>query len=143
MARIVKVIAAVLLVFLAGTASGEEKFDYGKQWTDAEIGQKMFFVEGYQTGYIIGVMNATKNFMPAKTEKEKEEAFKRASMIYSGRRFGKDMLVSILLIMNKLYEDPRNRFIEKGFIYELAVDSIRGRDISEDLVLHRKSAEEG
>ncbi|MBC8318731.1 MAG: hypothetical protein H8E41_12570 [Desulfobulbaceae bacterium] len=101
----------------------------------------MNFIDGYQFGYIMGAMKAAKFFMPTNTEKEKEAAFDRATMIYGDRRFGKDMLVSILLVMDKLYEDSENAYIEKGFILEAAIDKIRGRDVSEDLRLHRKTAE--
>jgi hypothetical protein len=89
----------------------------------------------------MGAMKAAKFFMPTTTDEEKEAAFKRATMIYADRQFGKDMLVSILLVMDKLYKDPANAYIDKGFIMEAAIDAVRGRDVSEDLSLHRETAE--
>ena len=139
--KIMHIVIASLIVLSAGFAHGEEKFNYGEKWKEAGIGEKMNFIDGYQFGYIMGAMKAAKFFMPTTTEEEKEAAFTRATMIYADRQFGKDMLVSILLVMDKLYGDPANAYIEKGFIMEAAIDAVRGRDISEDLKLHRKNAE--
>jgi hypothetical protein len=130
-----------LMVLSAGFAQAEEKFNYGEKWKEAGIGEKMNFIDGYQFGYIMGAMKAAKFFMPTTTDEEKEAAFKRATMIYADRQFGKDMLVSILLVMDKLYKDPANAYIDKGFIMEAAIDAVRGRDVSEDLSLHRETAE--
>ncbi|MBI5556479.1 MAG: hypothetical protein HY885_02465 [Deltaproteobacteria bacterium] len=138
-----KILYVTSLLFLfTSVVSAEEKFDFGEQWTKAAVSEKMFFMQGYQTGYIVGAMNATKHFMPTKSEEEKEAAFKKASMIYNERRFGNDMIVNIVLMMDKLYADPANRYIDKGFIMELAIDKLRGKSIEEDLALHRKAAEE-
>ena len=138
--KIIHIVIAGLIVLSAGFVHAEDKFNYGEKWKEAGIGEKMNFIDGYQFGYIMGAMKAAKHFMPTNTEKEKEAAFTRATMIYGDRRFGKDMLVSILLVMDKLYEDPANAYIEKGFILEAAIDKSRGRDITEDLRLHRKTA---
>jgi hypothetical protein len=139
--KIIHFIIVGLMVLSASFAHAEEKFNYGEKWKEAGIGEKMNFIDGYQFGYIMGAMKAAKFFMPTTTEEEKEAAFTRATMIYADRQFGKDMLVSILLVMDKLYEDPANGYIEKGFIMEAAIDKVRGRDISEDLRLYRETAE--
>ncbi len=130
------------LFFFQTSVSAQEKFDFGKHWAESGIKEKMSYVDGYQAGYLMGVMNATKFFMPTETEQQKEEAFKRASMIFGDRRFGTDMLASIIVLIDKLYENPDNKYIDKSFILEAAIDKLRGRDIEEVLRLHRKSAEE-
>lgn len=138
--KIVHVLIISLIMLTAGFVQAEEQFNYGEKWKAASIGEKASFLEGYQFGYLMGAMNATKHFMPTKTESEKEAAFARASMIFGDRRFGRDMFSAILLVMDKLYEDPENAYIEKGLILETAIDKIRGRDVTEDLKLHREVA---
>ncbi len=132
----------IFLILSAGSAWAGEKFNYGEQWNKASIPEKTQFMEGYQSGYTMGVMNATKQFMPTTSEEEKEKAFKTASIIFSERRLGKDMLINVILAMDQLYKDPANHYIDKGVILELALDKVRGRDISDDLLKQRKSVED-
>lgn len=134
------ILLAVFLLTAVTSFAAEEKFNFGEQWTKSSIPEKMRYMEGYQTGYTVGVMNATKQFVPTATEEEKEAAFKKASMIFSERRLGKDMLVNVVLLMDQLYKDPANQYIDTGVILELALDKTRGRDISEDLLQQQKSA---
>lgn len=131
----------VLLLLSVSTAGAEEKFNFGEQWTKAPIPEKTQYMEGYQAGYTMGVMNATKQFMPTATEADKEKAFKMASMIFADRRLGKDMLIDVIITMDHLYKDPANGYIDKGVMLELALDKVRGRDIVDDLLQQRKAAE--
>lgn len=130
----------VISLLLVSAVYAEEKFNFGEKWTKSTIPEKISFLEGYHSGYIFGVLNATKFFLPTKTDQEKEEAFKKASMIYSDRLLGNDMLVNLTLVMDQLYKDPANGYIEKGVILELALSKLRGRDISQDLIMQRKAA---
>jgi hypothetical protein len=139
--RIVPILIISLVLVSASFGHAEEQFNYGEKWKAASIGEKASFLEGYQFGYTIGAMNATKQFMPTTTESEKEAAYARASMIFGDRRFGRDMFAAILVVMDKLYEDPENAYIEKGLILEAAMDKIKGRDIKGDLMIHRKAVE--
>ena len=104
----------VLLLLSVSTVGAEEKFNFGEQWTKAPIPEKTQYMEGYQAGYTMGVMNATKQFMPTATEADKEKAFKMASMIFADRRLGKDMLIDVIITMDHLYKDPANGYIDKA-----------------------------
>lgn len=138
---ILKIVAAnIILILLVPTVYAEEKFNFGEKWIKSAIPEKISFLEGYHSGYIFGVLNATKFFLPTKTQQEKEEAFKKASMIYSDRLLGNDMLVNLTLVMDQLYKDPANSYIEKGVILELALSKLRGGDIAEDLIMQREVA---
>ncbi|MCB2181814.1 MAG: hypothetical protein KQH63_07305 [Desulfobulbaceae bacterium] len=139
--KMLQIAAVTLFLLVSSTVQAEERFNYGESWKKATVPQKMFFLNGYQNGYIFGVMNATKFFMPTNTDQEKEKAFKKASMIYGDRLFGKDMLANIVLLMDNLYADEANRYIDKSVMLDLAIEKIRGQDISEALKLHREAAE--
>lgn len=131
---------ALILPFASVAVAADEPFNHGRQWSQASIPEKTHYMEGYQAGYTMGVMNTTKQFMPTATEVDKEKAYKTATMIFAERRLGADMLTSVILTMDQLYKDPANTFIDKGIILELALDKVRGRDINEDLVQQRKAA---
>ncbi|MFZ5760240.1 MAG: hypothetical protein ACOY32_11510 [Thermodesulfobacteriota bacterium] len=133
-------VLALVLLSCSPLFAADEPFNHGRQWTQASIPEKTHYMEGYQAGYTMGVMNATKQFMPTATEADKEKAYKTASMIFAERRLGADMLATVILTMDQLYKDPANTFIDKGIMLELALDKIRGRDINEDLVQQRKAA---
>jgi len=142
MNRLIILTAAIVLALSTVTAYAEEPFKFGEHWLNATIPEKMLFMQGYQNGYTIGAMHATRSLMPTATEEEKQAAFKKAATIYNQRRFGNDMMASILIMMDKLYADPDNHFIDRGIMLELAIDKLQGRNIEEDLLLQRKAAAE-
>jgi len=129
--------AGIVLALFTVTAYAAESFNFGEHWLNATIPENMLFMQGYQTGYTIGAMPATRSLMPTATEEEKQ-----AATIYNQRRFGNDMLTSILIMMDKLYENPENHFIDRGIMPELAIDKHQGRNIEENLLSQRKAAAE-
>jgi|GEM_PF-4942271 len=142
MNRLKILIAGIVLALFTVTAYAAERFNFGEHWTASTIPEKMLFMQGYQAGYIIGAMHATRSLMPIATEEEKQAAFNKAATIYNQRRFANDMLASILVMMDRLYENPENHYIDRGIMLELAIDKLQGRNIEEDLLFQRKAAAE-
>jgi len=133
-------LSAVLLVIFfiispqLAVANNYKAFKYGDSWQTLSYDGKLMFIEGYMEGLAQGIHDANYVITGKKSidGDKMEKALNMHNPLYHTE-------VQVLIkVMDDIYKDPANIYIQYDLVLWLAKDKLDGKPIEEHLRIYRK-----
>ena len=133
---IISIIAFCLLSFVEFSCLAEEPLTHGDFWNVSSFMEKVNYITGFRMGILKCVLKLGP-LTPRAKGSDLSIAFDELLDLYG---FIREHLDAIITVMDDLYKEPANTYIQFELICEIACEKLKGEDIEPLLREARKKA---
>jgi len=133
---IIFIIVCFLISFVGVSYPAEQSYTSGDFWNDSIFMEKTIYITGFRMGILEGLLQLGSLIPRAKGS----ELSMARDELYFYYEFIREHVESIIKVMDDLYKDPANTYIQAESICKIACQKLKGEDIEPLLQEAREEA---